>query len=119
MSNSIISVSVGNHESKEVMVSLIQRDINFFPYTDPEARLAAVREIFAPDVVQFDFDGTTHHSHDGLLEHPSFLLDAEPLEGGASVLGKLKQINFTATICRFDEKQPTRAQRNLILALKH
>lgn len=90
MSNSIISVLVGNYESKEVMASLIQRDINLFPYTDPEARLAAVREIFAPDVVQFDFDGTTHHSHDGLLERPSFLLErlsgfAHRVEGGAGV----------------------------------
>lgn len=90
MSDNFISVSVGNHESKEVMVSLIQRDINFFSYTDPEARLAAIREIFAPDVVWFDFDGTTHHGHDGLLKRSSFLLErlngfSHRAKGGASV----------------------------------
>ncbi|KAI8676099.1 hypothetical protein LRP88_11584 [Fusarium phalaenopsidis] len=90
MSSNIISVSVGNCESKEVMVSLVQRDINFFSYTDPEARLAAIREIFAPDIVWFDFDGTTHHGHDGLLKRSSFLLErlngfAHRAKDGASV----------------------------------
>ncbi|KAK2687519.1 hypothetical protein QWA68_013364 [Fusarium oxysporum] len=70
-----INISVGSHETKEAMVSLIQRDINFFSYTNPEERLAAIKEIFAPDIVWFDFDGSTHHGHDGLLIRSSILLD--------------------------------------------
>ncbi|KAF5005693.1 hypothetical protein FDECE_7892 [Fusarium decemcellulare] len=90
MAKNAINVSIGNYESKEVMISLIQRDINFFSYTDPEARLAAIQEIFAPDIVWFDFDGTTHHGHDGLLKRSSFLLDqlngfTHRAKGGTSV----------------------------------
>ncbi|RSL50754.1 hypothetical protein CEP53_008683 [Fusarium sp. AF-6] len=90
MSNNVISVSVENYDSKEVMISLIQRDINFFSYTDPEARLAAIREIFSPGIVWFDFDGTTHHGHDGLLKRSTFLLErlngfTHRAKGGASV----------------------------------
>ncbi|RKK20669.1 hypothetical protein BFJ66_g11548 [Fusarium oxysporum f. sp. cepae] len=85
-----INISVGSHETKEAMVSLIQRDINFFSYTNPEERLAAIKEIFAPDIVWFDFDGSTHHGHDGLLIRSSILLDqlkgySHRANGGASV----------------------------------
>ncbi|KAG5803606.1 hypothetical protein H9Q74_010153 [Fusarium xylarioides] len=90
MSNNLINISVGSHETKEVMVSLIQRDINFFSYTDPEERLAAIKEIFAPGIVWFDFDGSTHHGHDGLLKRSSRLLNqlkgySHRAKGGASV----------------------------------
>ncbi|KAH7244507.1 uncharacterized protein BKA55DRAFT_515940 [Fusarium redolens] len=90
MSNKVINISVGSFETKEIMVSLIQRDINFFSYTDPEERLAAIKEIFASDIVWFDFDGSTHHGHDGLLKRSSVLLDqlkgySHRAKGGASV----------------------------------
>ncbi|KAF5723264.1 hypothetical protein FMUND_2009 [Fusarium mundagurra] len=90
MSNNPINIPVGDYETKEVMVSLIQRDINFFSYADPEERLAAIKEIFAPDIVWFDFDGSTHHGHDGLLKRSSSLLDqlkgySHRAKGGASV----------------------------------
>ncbi|KAF4952502.1 hypothetical protein FGADI_6737 [Fusarium gaditjirri] len=74
MSSNSINIPVGSYETKEIMVSLIQRDINFFSYTDPEERLAAIKEIFAPDIVWFDFDGSIHHGHDGLLKRSSSLL---------------------------------------------
>ncbi|KAL4725774.1 hypothetical protein ACLX1H_006448 [Fusarium chlamydosporum] len=90
MSFKSINISVGSHETKEAMVSLIQRDINFFSYTNPEERLTAIKEIFAPDIVWFDFDGSTHHGHDGLLIRSSILLDqlkgySHRANGGASV----------------------------------
>ncbi|KAM0549453.1 hypothetical protein ACHAPJ_009439 [Fusarium lateritium] len=91
MSSNIITISVGKYESKEVMVSLIQRDINFFSYTDPEERLAAIKDIFASDITWFDFDGSTHHGHEGLLKRSSFLLD--------QLKGYSHRANGDASVC--------------------
>ncbi|KAF5558899.1 hypothetical protein FPHYL_7240 [Fusarium phyllophilum] len=90
MSNNSINIPVGSYETKEIMVSLAQHDINFFSYTDPEERLAAIKEIFAPGIVWFDFDGSTHHGHDGLLKRSSSLLNqlkgySHRAKGAASV----------------------------------
>lgn len=74
MSTQTVSILLGQTESKEMMLSLIHRDVAFFTYPDPQTRLAAIQEIFAPDVIWFDFDGTTHHGHDGLLARSSLLL---------------------------------------------
>lgn len=90
MSTQTANISLGPLESKEMMLSLIHRDVAFFTYPDPKTRLAAIQEIFAPDVIWFDFDGTKHFGHNGLLDRSSLLLGqlsgtVHRAEGEASV----------------------------------
>jgi hypothetical protein len=56
------------------MLSLMYRDINFFSHPTPEARLAAIQDIFRPDITWFDFDGSTLHGHDGVFSRSSLLV---------------------------------------------
>ncbi|EEU37963.1 uncharacterized protein NECHADRAFT_88325 [Fusarium vanettenii 77-13-4] len=111
MSENVISSSIGNYESKEVIVSLIQRDINFFPPPVPSHDGLLERSSFLLERL----NGIAHHAKAELVK---FLRDWTLTRHRQTTQGKLQQINFTATRCRHDEKQPIRAQRNLIPALK-
>ncbi|KAF2173273.1 hypothetical protein M409DRAFT_17216 [Zasmidium cellare ATCC 36951] len=70
------TITIGGlmRQSRESMESLIERDINFFSYSDPKARLAAIKEIFAPGIIWSDFDGSTHYGQDGVLDRSCVLL---------------------------------------------
>ncbi|KFA80155.1 hypothetical protein S40288_08425 [Stachybotrys chartarum IBT 40288] len=74
MSKATASISFGSSESKETMVLLMERDINFFSHPTPEARFAAIKEIFAPDITWLDFDGAIQYGHDGVFERSSLLV---------------------------------------------
>lgn len=69
-----INVSLDTTEKRETMVSIIQRDINFLSFPDPTERLAAIQDIFSPDITWFGFDGSTHHGHKPVLERSELLV---------------------------------------------
>ncbi|ETN43753.1 uncharacterized protein HMPREF1541_02912 [Cyphellophora europaea CBS 101466] len=73
-----INIVIETSQSRETMTSIIHRDVNFFSYRDPIARRAAIEEVFHVGVVWFDFDGTIHRGHDGLLARSSLLLEQMP-----------------------------------------
>ncbi|KAM0326964.1 hypothetical protein ACHAQA_006085 [Verticillium albo-atrum] len=69
-----ISVSIEDPPPRDKMVSLIQREINFLSYANPQSRLLAIQTLFHPDAVWFDYDGSVHFGHDGVLARSTIIL---------------------------------------------